>query len=360
MSKQPSEQGPADPQEGTHRRRARYSGTHPRRFDQRYKELNPDAYPEQIEHLRARGRTPAGMHVPIMVEQVLDCLALAPGAVVVDCTLGYGGHAEAMRRAIGDKGRLIALDLDGTQLKRTAERLAGLGLPIETAHTGFGGLARTLERLEAGPADAILADLGVSSMQFDDPQRGFSYSQEGPLDMRMNGGTGPSAADLVNTLPADELAAALEELADEPQAWAIAAAIVARRSAGPIARTDELVEVVLSAQGLTRKNWRGRTGDDLHPAARTFQALRILVNDELSELNRLMLAAPDCLRSGGRIAVIAFHSGEDRLVKGSFRDGLRGGVYDATADGPIRPTPEEVRSNPRSSPAKLRWARKAR
>jgi 16S rRNA (cytosine1402-N4)-methyltransferase len=347
-------QGPRGP--GERRRRVRYSGTHPRRFEERYKELQPDRYPQMQEHVRAQGRTPAGTHVPVLLREVLECLRPQPGDVVVDCTLGYGGHAAEFLKRIGPDGRLVGLDVDGQEIERTRVRLEGMNFRLSARRMNFAQVAQAVksERLDA--CDVIFADLGVSSMQLDEPARGFSYKRDGPLDMRMDNRLRRTAADLLATLPPEELAAALRELSDEPDAERIAERIASERRKRRIARTLELVKLVLAAKGLSPKN--PRRDAELHPAARTFQTLRILVNGEIANLNRLLLSAPYCLKPGGRLGVLTFHSIEDRLVKRAFRDGLRGGVFEAVSEEPIRPPAEEIRDNPRSSPAKFRWARR--
>jgi 16S rRNA (cytosine1402-N4)-methyltransferase len=341
-------------------RRKRYSGTHPRRFAQRYKELRPGAHPGIVEHVRARGQTPAGMHVPILAAEVVECLRPAPGETVVDCTLGYGGHAEQFLGRIGPTGLLVGMDVDGGQLRQTAGRLsATVGGRISAHQCNFAGIAKALAEAGAGRADVIFADLGVSSMQIDDPARGFSYKHEGPLDMRMDDRGGATAADLIARLSEAKLAQALAELADEPDHARIARAIVQARAARPITRTLALVEVIFRAKGVSRGRWREEAavaGASLHPAARTFQALRILVNNELASLRELLRVAPSCLAPGGRIGLITFHSGEDRLVKHALREGLETGVYREASPEPLRPGPAEVRDNPRSRPAKFRWA----
>jgi len=344
-----------------HRRRPRYAGTHPRRFHERYKERDADAYPEIHKHVRARGRTPAGTHVPIMVREVIECLAPRPGEIVADVTLGYGGHAEAFLGAVGPAGRLVAFDVDGEELRRAGRRLAKLGGAVSLHRSNFAGIGKVLAAEGIDGFDVIFADLGVSSMQLDDPRRGFSYKHDGPLDMRMDNRLVRGAADILATISEDDLAKALTDLADEEDAPAIAAAVVRRRRAAPLTRTLELADTVLAAKGLTGRDWRGikaREPGAMHPAARTFQALRILVNDELGALRQLLRSAPWCLRPGGRIGVLTFHSGEDRLVKKAFRDGVREGTYAEASDEVIRPRPAEVRANPRSRPAKFRWARK--
>lgn len=356
------------------RRRPRYAGTHPKGFQQRYKELDPDAYPDMIGHIREQGRTPAGTHVPVLLEEVLAALVPAPGEVVADCTIGYGGHALAMMERIGPAGRLVGLDVDEAQLRRTGERLAGAratpgapttapGLPPLSLHRRhFAGLGKVMSAEALDGFDIVFADLGVSSMQLDDPARGFSYKYDGPLDMRMDDRLVRTASDVVRALSMPELSAALWELADEPDYERVARRIVDHRERVPITRTGQLVTAVLEAKGMTRKGWRAikaeRPGEP-HPAARTFQALRMIVNDEMGGLEQFLRIAPYCLRPGGRIGVISFHSGEDRRVAEAFASGVASQVYAEAAAEPIRPTPQERASNPRSRSAMLRLARKA-
>jgi 16S rRNA (cytosine1402-N4)-methyltransferase len=361
MTADPPEPGSGPP---PRRRRPRYAGTHPRRFDERYKERDPDKYPDLEAHVRAQGRTPAGTHVPIMVAEVLAALRPAPGESVADLTVGYGGHALALLERTAPDGRLIGLDLDGPQLEATGRRLAQLVDParVHLHHSHFAGLPKLLAADGLASVDIMFADLGLASMQIDNPARGFSYKHDGPLDMRMDLRRPRTAADVLRTITCEELATALRELADEPEHEQIAQAIIRRRSERPITRTQELADVVLSAQGLTRRTWRAAVAageSELHPAARTFQALRILVNDELHGLEQLLRVAPYCLHAGGRLGILTFHSGEDRRVKHSLRDGLRDGVYAQIADQPLRPSPAERHANPRSTPAKFRWAVRA-
>ncbi len=343
-----------------HRRRPRYRGTHPKDYAQKYKEHNLAAYPEMEAHLRAKGSTPAGTHVPVLVEEVMTCLRPAPGDIVVDCTVGYGGHAREFIKRIAPGGKLIGLDVDAAELERTRRRLSRTEVPVSFYHSNFAGLAKVLGQEKLDGFDIIFADLGVSSMQIDDPERGMSYRHEGPLDMRMDDRLKQTGADLLNRLSEKELSEVLWELADEPDHQKIARQIVARRASEPITRTSQLVQVVFDAKGLTPKTWRQQSRDaksrSLHPAARTFQALRILVNDELGSLRELLRIAPYCLHPGGRLGIISFHSGEDRLVKQSFRDGIRRGVYESAAEEVITPTVQEIHANPRSASAKFRWA----
>lgn len=348
------------------RRRPRYSGTHPRSFAQKYKEHAPDEHPEHTEHLREKGKTPASTHVPAMLAEVLEHLAPKPGATVVDCTLGYGGHARAILERItadGASGRLIGLDVDAVELPKTIERLRAMfGDSLHAHRMRYAGIAKALRLEGLEQVDGILADLGVSSMQLDDPGRGFSVKNDGPLDLRMDDRLVRTGARVVNTTKEAELASALRELADEPDADAIARVVVARRDSRPFVRTFDLVDAVFEAKHLTRAEWRAsaaRRARAIHPATLTFQALRMVVNDELGNLRALLRVAPLCLRAGGRFVVISFHSGEDRLVKEAFRSGLGAGVYAAIADEPLRPSGEELAANARASPARLRFAVRA-
>jgi 16S rRNA (cytosine1402-N4)-methyltransferase len=348
--------------DGPHQRRPRYGGTHPKKFQERYKELQPETYPETIEHLRAKGKTPVGTHVSVLVEEVMAALEPAAGDVVADGTLGYGGHALEFMKRIGPTGRLVGFDIDAAALERARPRLAAAGVPFTLYHSNFAGIGNVLPTEELQGYDIIFADLGVSSMQVDNPRRGFSYKHDGPLDMRMDERLKRTAADLVATMEEKPLAEALTELADEPDAEAVAKAIIDQRRRRPITTTSELVRTIFDAKGMTRRDWRQLAEarpTALHPAALTFQALRMLVNDELARLKHLLRSAPACLRPRGRIGIISFHSGEDRLVKLALREGVRDGTYAAAAEDVIRPKAGEMASNPRCASAKFRWARKA-
>jgi 16S rRNA (cytosine1402-N4)-methyltransferase len=307
--------------------------------------------------------TPPGEHRAVLLAEVLAALDPQPGQTVVDCTVGWGGHAVELLRRVGPQGRLLGIDFDPDNLPRARERLETAGFPFTLHQGNFAGLPAALAAEGLTKVDCLLADLGVSSMQLDDPERGFSYSRDGPLDMRMDRTRGQTAAQLLVTISQPQLAEALATYGDEPEAGKIAAAIVAARQREPLERTGQLARVIAEATGWGEqgKRWRlhpSRGKWNLHPAARTFQALRILVNRELQNLQALLRALPSCLAEGGRAAVISFHSGEDRLVKAAFRDGVRAGVYTAAADEPVRPAPEERLANPRSRSAKLRWARR--
>jgi 16S rRNA (cytosine1402-N4)-methyltransferase len=304
--------------------------------------------------------TPQGQHRPVLLDEVLNVLDVRAGGVVVDCTTGWGGHAVEMLRRVGANGKLVGLDLDAENLPRARERLAEVGCPFTLHHANFAGLATVLADEGIECVEAVLADLGMSSMQVDDAERGFSYARDGPLDMRMDRSRGRSAAQVLATISHTELASALRDYGDEPDAECVAALLIAAREQEPLTRTGDVARVLLEATRTRR--WRLHptvTKWNMHPAARTFQALRILVNRETANLTQLLRVLPDVLKPGGRVAIISFHSGEDRLVKTAFRDGVRANVYDASSDEPIRATFAEKMRNPRSRSAKLRWARRA-
>jgi 16S rRNA (cytosine1402-N4)-methyltransferase len=319
---------------------------------------------KQMPRKRVRRSTPPGQHRPVMLAEVLHILDVQPGAVVVDSTVGWAGHAVELLRRAGPDGRLLGLDLDAENLPRARERLNEAGLLFHLHHGNFAALPVILAGEGIASVQAVLADLGMSSMQVDDAERGFSYVREGPLDMRMDRSRGRTAAQLLAALSEQELARALRELGDEPQAERIAAALVAARQEKALERTSDVSRVLVAAtqSGGAKGRWRlhpspGRW--NLHPAARAFQALRILVNRELANLQQLLRVLPTVLAPGGTAAILSFHSGEDRLIKAAFLDGLRTGVYRAIANDPLRATPEERWDNPRSRSAKLRWARRA-
>jgi 16S rRNA (cytosine1402-N4)-methyltransferase len=334
-------------------RRRRYPGKSPRAFHDKYKELNAERYPADVQKVLASGRTPAGMHLPIMGREVLHCLRPRAGEVAVDCTLGGGGHARSILERVRPGGRLIGLDIDPLELPRTEARLraAGFGADVFVArHANFAGLPKVLAAEGLARVDLILADLGVSSMQLDNPDRGFSYKGVGPLDMRMNPLRGESAAQLIARASEEELARRLEENADEPHAQ-----LIARLLKQQPLETTHAVERLLRA-GLTSAMPGLSKADVKMSTRRTFQALRIAVNDEFSVLDALLRELPRCLAPGGRVAVLTFHSGEDRRVKKAFQAGYRGKVYSAVANEVIRSTREETFANRRASAAKLRWA----
>jgi 16S rRNA (cytosine1402-N4)-methyltransferase len=304
----------------------------------------------------------AAQHVPVLMSEVLEVLNPQPGQTIVDCTLGLGGHSSAILERLGPSergGRLIALDLDPTNIAAARQRLERIPGRFDIFHTNFAGIEAVLARagVEPGQVDGVLADIGVASTQIDNPERGFSYRKPGPLDMRMDPTRGQPASVLINRMSEAELTTALLELGDETDAPRIAQLIVKRRAQSPILTTQDLMALVCEARDFTIE--RG-AGAKLHPAARTFQALRILVNRELANLDRLLAVLPAVLKPGGIAAIITFHSGEDRRVKYAFRDGLRAGVYSAENRDPIIAEEDEREANPRARSAKLRWARLAK
>jgi len=334
-----------------HKRRVRYSGKNPRRFEEKYKEHNPGQFGETVEKVLAAGKTPAGTHRPIMVQEILAVLAPKSGEVAVDCTLGYGGHTEKLLGLIQPGGKLLGLDADPLELPKTEARLraAGFGPETFTAHrTNFAGLPQVLASAGLSGVDMVLADLGVSSMQIDNPARGFSLKEAGPLDMRMNPQRGQSAAALLAKIQPDALARLLAENADEPHATTLGTTLAGRN----IPTTTALAEAIRQALPRLAKDEAGLS------VRRVFQALRIAVNDEFSALTTLLLQLPRVLNPGARVAILTFHSGEDRRVKKAFEAGLNEGVYAEIAQEVLRPSSEERRDNPRSSSAKLRWARR--
>ena len=340
-----------------HQRRPRYAGKNPQRFEQKYKELNPERYAADVAKVLASGKTPAGSHRPILVTEILEVLALQPGDLAVDCTLGFGGHARELLARLAPGGRLVGLDVDPIEQPKTIARLrtAGFGEDVFTpVRSNFAGLPKVLAELGLDGADAILADLGVSSMQLDDPARGFTFKTDSPLDLRLNPTRPPSATDWLAKISCEKLAAALTENADEPHAELLANELTARRSKTPFTRTLQLADAIRAI--LHQHQPRRTAEDDDDSVRRVFQALRIAVNDEFGALDQFLRQLPGCLKSGGRVAILTFHSGEDRRVKHAFREGVRTGQYSSTNDEIIRAGPEERRDNPRSSSAKLRWA----
>jgi 16S rRNA (cytosine1402-N4)-methyltransferase len=336
-----------------HTRRPRYPGRNPRGFHDKYKELNPELYASEVQKVLASGKTPAGAHRPIMVEEVIRCLRPRAGDVAVDCTLGGGGHARAILERVQPGGRLIGLDVDPLELPRTEAHLrtAGFGRETFVAHHGnFAGLPQVLATEGLATADLILADLGVSSMQLDNPDRGFSYKEPGPLDMRMNPSRGESASQLLARVSEETLVCLLKENADEPHAPLIARLLKQQ----PVETTHAVDRLVRTGLAAALPNLA--KADVKMSVRRTFQALRIAVNDEFSALDWLLRSLPQCLAPGGRVVMLTFHSGEDRRVKKAFQAGYRAGVYSAVATEVLRATMAETRANRRASSAKLRWA----
>ncbi len=337
-------------------RRPRYHGKNPRHFSEKYKEHQPARYADDVAKVLEGGRTPAGTHRPILVAEILEVLAPRPGEVAVDCTLGYGGHARELLGAVQPGGRLLGMDADPIELPKTEARLRALGFPREALavkRANFAGVAQFLAAAAPGGADVLLADLGLSSMQIDDPARGCTFKADGPLDMRLNPEQGASATELLSRVSAAELAQMLDENADEPLAPELARAIIRAHHRSPLTTTLGLAAVVREAHA------RRPVGVADDAVRRVFQAIRIAVNDEFEALAALLRVLPACVKPGGRVAILSFHSGEDRRVKAAFKEGLRDGTYASIAADVVRATAEERRANPRSSAAKLRFAVRA-
>lgn len=348
-----------DNQEKTHKRRKRYKGTHPKSFKDKYKELQPDVYPDTIERVIEKGSTPAGMHRSICVDEILEFLQITPGQTGLDATLGYGGHTLEMLKCLKSKGQLYATDIDPIELPKTQERLKNLGYGegiLKIRQLNFSNIDKIVE--ESGPLDFILADLGLSSMQIDNPDRGFSFKSEGPLDLRLNPSKGESATERLIKFTEDELEGMLIENADEPYAKEISHAIITHiKKRKKINTTTDLQEVIADALKFIPENKRDK--EIKKSCQRSFQALRIDVNDEFEVLYEFLEKLPSALAKGGRVAILSFHSGEDRLVKKSFQHYFREGIYSEVAPKPIRPSSEESSSNSRARSAKLRWAIKS-
>jgi 16S rRNA (cytosine1402-N4)-methyltransferase len=336
-------------------RRIRYKGTHPKSFKEKYKELQPEKYVEDIEKIKAKGATPAGMHRSICVNEILEVLQIQPGQIGMDATLGYGGHSLEMLKQLRPGGILFATDVDPFELPKTTERLAALGFGedvFKPRRMNFSNI--DLVVAEAGPLNFVLADLGVSSMQIDNPERGFSLKVDGPLDLRLNPKSGKSASTFLKTISQEELEEILQENADEPYAEDIADAIVKHlKKGGVIETTNQLKNIIKETLDFV-------DADEVKKSCtRSFQALRIAVNDEFGVLDSFLEKLPDALIAGGKVAILSFHSGEDRRVKKAFQSFYRQGIYSDIAPDPIRPTPQEIGGNPRARSAKLRWAIKA-
>ena len=340
-------------------RRERYKGTHPKSFKEKYKELQPEKYSDDVVKVIEQGRTPAGMHRSIMVDELMTFLNIQPGQIGMDATLGYGGHSLELLKRLSPDGRLYAVDVDPIELPKTKERLAALGFGedvLDIRKMNFSGI--DLIAAEAGPLNFVLADLGVSSMQIDNPERGFSFKVEGPLDLRLNPKSGKSAALLLKSISQNELEEVFTQNADEPFAEAIAKAIISKiAKGGAVETTTQLQEIIKGALAF------------LHPAnqkeevkkscQRCFQALRIAVNNEFGVLDKFLEKLPDALAPGGRVAILSFHSGEDRRVKKAFQIFFREGIFSEIAPDPLRPSAEECNANPRARSAKMRWAIKS-
>ena len=336
------------------KRRPRYKGTHPRRFEEKYKELNAEKYPRDVEKVLKSGKTPAGSHRPICVREVLEVLCPGPGQTGLDATLGFGGHARELLSRIMPGGRLFGIDADPIEIVRTEARLRGLGFSekeLIIRRLNFAGVQKLFADAGGG-FDFILADLGVSSMQLDDPSRGFTFKVEGPLDLRFNPKRGQPVSVFLRSASEKCLEEILRVHSDEPHARAIAKAIYKLRD--EISTTTALAETVRKA--LDRVSFSNPEEETTRSIRRTFQALRIAVNDEFSVLEQFLRDLPYCLKPHGRVAVLAFHSGEDDRVVRSFGQGFEAGIYASWGHDPIRAGSQERYDNPRSKSAILRWA----
>ena len=348
-----------DNEQQGHKRRVRYRGTHPQKFGEKYKELAPEKYADTVAKILQKGNTPAGMHIPICVNEILEFLQVQPGQTGLDATLGYGGHTSELLKRLNGKGHLYALDIDPIESVKTGERLARMGYGPEILTIRQMNFAN-IDQLtaETGSLDFVLADLGVSSMQIDNPDRGFSFKKDGPLDLRLNPGTGVSAAQRLRNITREELEGMLVENADEPYASEISKTIIRHiRQGGEVSTTTQLRRLIEEALAFLPAGERKEAVKK--SCQRTFQAMRIDVNSEFEVLGAFLEKLPYVLKSGARVAILTFHSGEDRLVKQSFKQLLHDGVYSEIATDVIRPSEEECSRNSRARSAKMRWAIKA-
>lgn len=342
-----------------HKRRPRYKGKYPKRFEEKYKELQPEKYQDTIEHVISKGNTPAGMHISIMVNEILDFLKIQPGEIGFDATLGYGGHTKAMLQQLQGQGHIYATDVDPVESAKTKKRLADQGFGEEILTIRLQNFC-TIDEIakEVGGFDFILADLGVSSMQIDNPERGFSFKTEGPLDLRLNQQSGISAAERLDTISRDELAGMLYENSDEPYSEELAKAITDEiRKGNRIDTTTKLRQVIEKTLDFLPEKEKKDTIKKT--CQRVFQALRIDVNHEFEVLYEFMEKLPDALRPGGRVAILTFHSGEDKLVKRALKEGFRDGIYRAYSKDVVRPSAQECAQNARAHSTKMRWAVRA-
>lgn len=342
------------------KRRLRYAGTHPRKFEQKYKELQPDKYVADVQKVIGRGQTPAGMHRPVLVREVLEIIDPKPGEIGIDATLGFGGHAIQLLQRIIPGGRLYGIDVDPVELPKTESRLRAAGFDDKTfiaRRMNFAGIQRLLADSWDG-FDFILADLGVSSMQIDNPMRGFTFKSDGPLDLRLNPHKGNPASTLLSSLDEPALIRLFDENSDEPHTARIARDI--KRIQSPISTTSQLASVIeKSLEGALNNLNKTQKSDEIKKTKqRVFQALRIAVNDEFGVLDRFLEQLPACLKPGGRAVILSFHSGEDRRVKKSLLAGYRSGLYASIAPDPIRPSAPERHDNPRCACVKMRWAKR--
>lgn len=343
----------------SHKRRVRYKGKYPKKFEEKYKELQPEKYQDTIQHVMQKGNTPAGMHISIMVKEILDFLEIKPGQVGFDATLGYGGHTKAMLQCLQGKGHVYATDVDHEEAAKTKKRLEELGFGEDILTIKLQNFC-TIDEIakEVGGFDFLLADLGVSSMQIDNPKRGFSFKVDGPLDLRLNQEAGISAAERLETITRDELAGMLYENSDEPYCEELAKAITDEiRKGNHMDTTTKLRQVIEKTFDFLPEKEKKETIKKT--CQRTFQALRIDVNREFEVLYEFMEKLPDALKPGGRAAILTFHSGEDKLVKKALKAGYKAGIYSDYAKDVIRPSAQECAQNGRARSTKMRWAIKA-
>lgn len=347
-----------DGMEKKHKRRVRYSGTHPRHFSEKYKEHQPEKYADVVEKVIRKGSTPAGMHISICVKEILDFLQIQPDQKGLDATLGYGGHTLEMLKCLKGEGHIYGLDVDPIESAKTKERLKNLGYGEDILTVKLLNF-RNIDQVaaEAGKFDFVLADLGVSSMQIDNPERGFSYKTDGPLDLRMNPQKGVSAAERLKEVTEEELYGMLLENADEPYAQEIARAVIRQRRISPIETTTDLRNVIEKALSFLPE--KDRKEAVKKSCQRSFQALRIDVNSEFEVLYDFLEKLPQVLAPNGRVAILTFHSGEDRLVKKSFKQFYKEGIYSEICKDVIRPSQEECSRNSRAKCTKMRWAVRA-
>lgn len=335
--------------EPPYKRRIRYNGSYPNHFHEKYKELNPEQYPEAIQKVMSKGNTPAGMHISICVNEILEILNPQPGEVGLDATLGFGGHTQTLLPRVRPGGRMLGIDVDPIELARTEQRLRGVGFSEtewQCQQLNFAGIPKLLSEMDGG-FDFILADFGISSMQLDNPDRGFTFKRHGPLDLRLNPQQGKPASELLQSISPEKLEWMLRDYSDEPYARVLAQAICQNKLA--IKTTSDLTREIKAALKHTQ-------ADVNRSIRRSFQALRIAVNDEFGVLDQFLRNVPFCLNPNGRLALLSFHSGEDKRVKQALEAGLAAGFYREISHEPIRPSSQERYDNPRSKSALLRWA----
>ena len=346
-------------QEEPHKRRVRYKGKYPRNYKEKYKELNPEKYQDTIEKVIRKGSTPAGMHISIMVQEILDTLKIQPGETGFDATLGYGGHTKAMLACLNGQGHIYATDVDPEESAKTKKRLEELGYGEDILTIRLQNFC-TIDEIakEAGGFDFVLADLGVSSMQIDNPERGFSFKVDGPLDLRLNPNAGISAAERLDNISREELSGMLYENSDEPYCEELAKAITDEiRKGNRIDTTTKLRHII--EQTLDFLPEKDKKDIIKKTCQRTFQALRIDVNHEFEVLYEFMEKLPGALKPGGRTAILTFHSGEDKLVKKALKAGYKAGIYSDYSKDVIRPSAQECAQNGRARSTKMRWAVRA-